>query len=104
MSLSSVELAPITTPQDVLQVSDRYGPVETLSESFADKCSRTDMVTAGVGMYLVRKLATLISEDAPHEYAGSPTFVEFAVNDDERFFSASDSPGFHLVGGELPLD
>jgi hypothetical protein len=40
MSLSSVELAPFTALHDVLRVGDRCGPVETLSESFPDKCTR----------------------------------------------------------------
>jgi hypothetical protein len=64
MSLSSVELAPFTAPHDVLRVGNRCGPVETLSESFPDKCSRTSVVTAGAGMYFLQQLATLIPEDA----------------------------------------
>jgi hypothetical protein len=75
-----------------------------LSESFPDKCSRIDVVTTGSGMYFLQQLAALIPEDAPHEYAGSLTLVEFAVDEDESFCSAGDSPGFRLVGGELPLD
>jgi hypothetical protein len=43
-------------------------------------------------------------EDAPHEYADCPTFVEFAVDENKSFCSVDDSLGFHLVGGELPLD
>jgi hypothetical protein len=46
----------------------------------------------------------LIPEDAPHEYAGSPMIVEFAVDEDESFYSASDASGCCLVGGELSLD
>jgi hypothetical protein len=46
----------------------------------------------------------LISEDAPHEYAGSPTLVELIIDEDKSFGSAGDAPGFHLVGRELPLD
>jgi hypothetical protein len=75
-----------------------------LSESFPDKCSRTDVVTAGAGMYFLQQLATLIHEDAPHEYVGSPALVEFAVDEDESFRSVGDAPGFRLVRGELPLD
>jgi hypothetical protein len=45
VSLSGVELAPFTALHDVLGVGDRYGPVETLSESLPNKCPRTDMVT-----------------------------------------------------------
>jgi hypothetical protein len=55
-------------------------------------------------MYLLQQLVALITEDAPHEYAGSPTLVKFAVDEDEHFCSASDAPSFRLVGGELPLD
>jgi hypothetical protein len=62
------------------------------------------MVTACADMYLLQQLATLIPEDAPHEYAGSSTFVEFTVNEDECFRSAGDAPGLRLVEGELPLD
>jgi hypothetical protein len=102
VSLSSVELASFTTPHDVLGVCDRRGPVETLSESLSDKCSRTDVVTTGAGMYLLQQLAALISEDAPHEYAGSPMLVEFAVDEDERFSSADDASSLHLVGGSFP--
>jgi hypothetical protein len=40
MSLSSVELAPLASTHDVLGVRHRCGPVEHLSESFPDKCSR----------------------------------------------------------------
>jgi hypothetical protein len=72
VSLSSVELAPFTTLHDVLRDSDRRGPVETLSESLLDKCSWTSVVTTGAGMYLLQQLATLIPEDAPHEYVGCP--------------------------------
>jgi hypothetical protein len=52
VSLPSVELAPFTVLHNVLQVGDRRGPVETLSESFPDKCSRSGMMTTGTGMYL----------------------------------------------------
>jgi hypothetical protein len=62
------------------------------------------MVIAGAGMYFLQQLTALIPEDAPHEYAGSPALVEFAIDEDESFCSASDAPGFRLVGGELPLD
>jgi hypothetical protein len=55
-------------------------------------------------LYFLQQLGALIPEDAPHEYAGSPTLVEFAVDEDESFRSAGDAPGFRLVGGELPLD
>jgi hypothetical protein len=78
--------------------------VETLSESFSNKCSRTGVVTVGAGMYFLQQLAVLIPEDAPHEYAGSPAFVEFAVDEDECFHSMGDASGLRLVGGELPLD
>jgi hypothetical protein len=62
------------------------------------------MVTTGAGMYSPQLLAALIPEDAPHEYAGSPAFVELAVDEDESFRTAGDAPGFRLVGRELPLD
>jgi hypothetical protein len=104
MSLSGVELAPFTAPHDVLRVSDHCGPVETLSNSFPDKCSRTGVVTTGAGMYFLQQLTALILVDAPHEYAGSPALVEFAVDEDESFCSAGVVSGFRLVGGELPLD
>jgi hypothetical protein len=61
------------------------------------------MVTAGAGMYFLQQLTTLIHEDAPHEYAGSPALVEFVVDEDESFRSVGDVPGFRLVRGELPL-
>jgi hypothetical protein len=53
MSLSGVELAPLTVSYDVLRVCDCHGPVETLLESLSDKRSRTSVVTAGVSMYLL---------------------------------------------------
>jgi hypothetical protein len=46
----------------------------------------------------------LISEDAPHEYVGSPALVEFAVDEDKSLCSAGDASCFHLVGRKLPLD
>jgi hypothetical protein len=104
MSLSSAELAPFIAPHDVLRVSDRRGPLETLSEGFSDKCSRTGVVTAGADMYFLQQLTALIPEDAPHEYVGCPMLVEFAVDEDESYRSAGDAPGFCLVEGELPLD
>jgi hypothetical protein len=104
VSLSSVELAPFTAPHDVFRVGDRRGPVETLSESFSDKCSRTGVVTAGASIYFLQQLAALIPKDAPQEYAGSPAFVEFTVDEDECFCSAGDASGLRLVEGELPLD
>jgi hypothetical protein len=61
------------------------------------------MVTTGAGMYFLQQLAALISEDAPHEYADSPTLVELAVDEDERVCSAGDASSLHLVGGKLPL-
>jgi hypothetical protein len=75
VSLSSVELVPFIAPYDVLGVCDCCGLVETLSESLPDKCSRTDMVTVGAGMYLLQQLTALIPEDAPHEYAGCSMLV-----------------------------
>jgi hypothetical protein len=46
----------------------------------------------------------LISEDAPHEYAGSSALVEIVVDEDESFHYAGDAPGFRLVGREIPFD
>jgi hypothetical protein len=66
VSLLSVELAPFTVPHDVLGVRDCCGPIKTLSESLLDKCSRTDVVTAGASIYLLQQLTALISEDALH--------------------------------------
>jgi hypothetical protein len=54
-------------------------------------------------MYFLQQLAALIPEDAPHEYTGSPTLVEF-IDENESFRSAGDASGLRLVGGELPLD
>jgi hypothetical protein len=45
MGLSSVELAPLATLYDVLGVHYHRGPVESLSESLPDKCSRAYMMT-----------------------------------------------------------
>jgi hypothetical protein len=42
------------------------------------------MVTTGAGMYFLQQLAALISEDAPHEYADSPTLVELAVDEEKK--------------------
>jgi hypothetical protein len=53
VSLLSVELAPFTAPHDVLGVCDCRGPVETLSESLSDKCSRIGVVSTGAIMYLL---------------------------------------------------
>jgi hypothetical protein len=75
-----------------------------LSESLFDKDSRPGMVTAGTGVYLLQQLAALISGDTPHEYVSGPALVELAVDEDKRFGSAGDAPGFCLVGRELPLD
>jgi hypothetical protein len=36
-------------------------------------------------MYLLQQPMALIPEDAPHEYAGSPTLVEFIVDENEHF-------------------
>jgi hypothetical protein len=104
VSLPGIKLAPFTVPHDVLQVGDRRGPVETLSKSFPDKCSRTGVVTTGAGMYLSQQLAAFIPEDAPHECVGSPALVELVVDQDESFRSADDSLSFRLVRGELPID
>jgi hypothetical protein len=82
VSLSGVELTPFTAPHDVLRVGDHRGPVETLSESFPDKCSQTGMVTTGAVMYFLQHLVALIPEYAPHDYASSPALVELAVNED----------------------
>jgi hypothetical protein len=41
------------------------------------------VVIAGVGVYLLQQLTALIPEDAPHEYAGCPTFVEFTIHENE---------------------
>jgi hypothetical protein len=46
----------------------------------------------------------LISEDALHEYAGSPALVKLAADEDKSFCSAGDASGFRLVGRKLPLD
>jgi hypothetical protein len=75
-----------------------------LLESLFDKWSRTGVVTAGAGMYFLQQLATLIPEDAPHEYASCSVLVELAVDENECFCSAGDALSLRLVGGELPLD
>jgi hypothetical protein len=61
-------------------------------------------VTAGAGMYPLQQLAALIPENALHEYAGMPAFVEFAVDEDEYFCSAGDTLSLPLVGGEFPTN
>jgi hypothetical protein len=55
-------------------------------------------------MYFLQQLAALIPEDAPYEYASSPTLVELTVDEDESFCSTGDASGFRLVGRELSLD
>jgi hypothetical protein len=62
------------------------------------------MVTACTGMYFLQQLAALIPEDAPHEYTGNPTLVEFTIDENKSFRSVGDESGLRLVGGELPLD
>jgi hypothetical protein len=62
------------------------------------------MMTTSVGIYFLQHIVALIPEDAPHDYTGSPTLVELAVEEDESFRSAGDAPGFRLVGRDLPLD
>jgi hypothetical protein len=54
MGLLGVELASFTAPHNVLRVGDCRGPVEILSESFPDKCSRSGMVTTCAGVYLLQ--------------------------------------------------
>jgi hypothetical protein len=103
MSLPGVELASFATPYSVLRVGGRCGIVETLSESFPDKRSRSGMVTACAGMYLSQQPTPLIPEDAPHEYAGSFMLVELAVNEDKSLCSAGDALCLRLVGRKLPL-
>jgi hypothetical protein len=53
VSLPSVELTPFAASHNVLRVGDHHGPVETLSESFHDKRSRSGMVTTGASVYLL---------------------------------------------------
>jgi hypothetical protein len=55
--MSSVELAPLTAPHDVLGVCDCCGLIENLSESLPDKCSRTSVVTAGADMYPLHRMS-----------------------------------------------
>jgi hypothetical protein len=52
MGLSSVKLASLAMPYNVLGVCHRRGPLESLLESLANKCSRARMMTAGAGVYL----------------------------------------------------
>jgi hypothetical protein len=59
VSLSGVELRPLTTTHDVLGVCHR-GPVETLSESLSNKSPRVGMVSARAGMDLAKQFLTLI--------------------------------------------
>jgi hypothetical protein len=104
VSLPCIELAPLTTPHNALQVGDRRGPVETLSEGLFDECSWSGMVTTGASVYFLQQLTALISGDTPHEYVGRPALVELAVDKDEGFGPSSATPGFRLVRGELPLE
>jgi hypothetical protein len=53
VSFLGVELTPFAASDNVLRVGDRRGPVETLSESFPNKCSRSGMVPTGADMYLL---------------------------------------------------
>jgi hypothetical protein len=62
------------------------------------------MMATGTGVYFLQQLAALIPGDTPHEYAGHPTLVELAVNEDKCFGSAGNAPGLGLVGREFPLD
>jgi hypothetical protein len=49
------------------------------------------MVTICTDVYLSQQLVALISGDTPHEYAGGPTLVELAIDEDKRFGSAGDA-------------
>jgi hypothetical protein len=60
VSLSGVELAPFTTPHDVLRDGDYSGPVETLAESLPGKGPRIGMVTTGADMYFLQQLVALM--------------------------------------------
>jgi hypothetical protein len=62
------------------------------------------MVATGSGVYFLQQLAALIPGDTPHEYAGRPTLVKLAINEDECIGSAGYALGLGLVGRELPLD
>jgi hypothetical protein len=58
----------------------------------------------GVPKYTVNKLATLISKDAPHEYASGPSLIELTLDEDEHLCSPRDVLSLHLVGGQLSFD
>jgi hypothetical protein len=45
-------------------------------------------------VYLSQQLTALISGDTPHEYVGDPALAELVVDEDKRFGSAGDAPGF----------
>jgi hypothetical protein len=104
MGLSGIELAPLTTPYNVLEVRHRRGPVESLSESLPDKCSRACMMTACACVDLSQQLAALVSKDAPHECASSSSLVELTLDEDECLCSPRDASSLHLVRGQLPFD
>ena len=104
MSLPSVELASLKPMDDLLYLSQRSGPVKTLSKGFSDQRPWGHVVSADSGMDLEEELFPLVDKDALHEYPQWTLFVEFITERDKSLGASSDPSGFSPFGREILLE
>ena len=85
----------IFTPMDdLLYISQRGGPVKTLTKGFSDQRPWGRMMSANPGMDLEEVLPPLVGGDTLHEYPGWTSFLELVTEHDEGLSTSSDPPGF----------
>ena len=104
MSLPSVELASLTPADDLLRLSQRSGPVKTLSKGFSDQRPWGRVVSANFGVDLEEELLPLVDGDALHEYPRWTPFVEFVTKHNEGLGTLSHPSGLSPFGREDLLE
>ena len=72
-------------------------PIEPRSESFADDCLATRMMSAGSALYVQQKAFSVFGCDAPLQNSGFASLVKLAVDEGEGFGSPDDLPGHRRI-------
>jgi hypothetical protein len=80
ISLTSIELAPLTGAHNLVGISDRGGPIESLAERVAHEGARCGVVSAHSRVDVSNELAAVGDGDAPLQDASRDALVQLAID------------------------
>jgi hypothetical protein len=102
IGLAGLKLAPLTGAHDLVDTSDRGGPIEALVERIAHEGARRRVVATQARMDFSNKFATVGGGDAPLQGARRGALVQLVIDYSERLGFPGDAPSFRPIHGEFP--